>query len=83
MKAKNDNGGDLAGVITLNQPALISASEMARELGVPESQLRKMARENRVPHYRIGKYVRFDPREVREYMRRETTGLDSNKGQYA
>lgn len=83
MTANNDIDGDLAEVSTLNQHALVSASELARELGVPESQIRKLARENRVPHYRVGKYVRFDRREAREFMRRETTGLDSNKGQYA
>jgi excisionase family DNA binding protein len=80
VAANNDTSGSLAEVIELDQPALVSASEMARELGVPESQLRKMARENRVPHYRIGKYVRFDRSEVRIFMKRESPVTGDGEG---
>jgi hypothetical protein len=38
----------------------------ARVLGVDASWLLRQAREGRVPHVRLGKFVRFDPRAIAE-----------------
>ncbi len=48
--------------------ALIDAAEAGRLLGVPPSWVLQRARENRIPSVRIGKYVRFDPDEVRAFL---------------
>lgn len=82
MTANNRTGVNLAEVIELDQSALVSASEIARDLGVPESHIRRLARQGRIPFYRVGKYMRFDRREVREYMRRETTESVKDQEQY-
>jgi len=80
MTASNDSGGNLAEVFELDKPALISAAEMARDLGVPESQIRRMARQGRIPFYRVGKYMRFDRSEVRIFMKRETPATGDGEG---
>jgi excisionase family DNA binding protein len=43
---------------------LIDAAGAAALLGVPESWIRAEARADRIPHVRLGKYVRFDPAEL-------------------
>jgi excisionase family DNA binding protein len=46
--------------------ALLSANEAARLLAVPMRQLLRLAREGRIAHVRIGKYVRFRPATIIE-----------------
>lgn len=46
-------------------PTLVDAREIARLIGIKPSWLLQRAREGRIPHYRIGKYIRFDPAEIR------------------
>lgn len=41
--------------------SLLTADEAARVLSLDASWLLKGARENTIPHVRLGKYVRFDP----------------------
>ncbi len=48
--------------------SLVDAREVARLFSVPPSWVLQRARENRLPHIRIGKYLRFDPDEVRAYL---------------
>jgi len=50
------------------RPHLMDAREVARLFGVPPSWVLQRARERRIPYYRVGKYVRFDPDEVREFF---------------
>lgn len=47
---------------------LVTATELARILGVPQSWVRQAARQGRVPSVRFGRYVRFDPVEVRKTL---------------
>ncbi len=42
-------------------PHLIDAAEASGLLGVPATWVLAEARANRVPHVRLGKYVRFEP----------------------
>lgn len=44
---------------------LVDAEAMARELDVPKSWLLDAARQGRVPCVHVGRYVRFDPTDVR------------------
>lgn len=52
--------------------ALISTSDAAELLGNmhPET-IRRLYRAGRIPGYRVGRYLRFDPDEVREALRSE------------
>ena len=46
--------------LPLNAPdRLLTASEVAERLQVPESWVREQAREGHVPNLRLGRYVRF------------------------
>lgn len=53
---------------------LLTAQEVAERLQVPPSWLYAQARAGRFPHVRCGHYVRFDPRDVDEWIeaRRKT-----------
>jgi excisionase family DNA binding protein len=51
------------------KPALVDATELARELSVPESQLMTLARQGRVPSVMIGKYRRFNLAAVEAALR--------------
>ena len=44
-----------------NPPRLIDAEAAGEMLGVPKSWMLREARRDRVPHVRLGRYVRFDP----------------------
>lgn len=51
---------------------LIDAKELARLLSVPVSFIYDRTQKNAVdsiPHKKIGKYVRFDPAEVDEWLK--------------
>jgi hypothetical protein len=54
-------------------PQLVDAPEAARQLGVKASWLLQRAREHRVPHFRAGKFVRFDLEELRRVLCRSAT----------
>jgi excisionase family DNA binding protein len=50
---------------------LIGVEEMAKKLDVPVSWLYARTRTNEVPHYKVGKYVRFDEYEVWEWLKKQ------------
>jgi len=39
-------------------------------LGVPHTWLLAQAREGRIPHHRLGHYVRFNPEDLKEWLQR-------------
>jgi excisionase family DNA binding protein len=43
---------------------LVDASEAAKLLGVPATWLQAQARQQRIPHHKLGHYVRFDLDEL-------------------
>ena len=51
---------------------LLTAGELAKQLNVPESWVRSEQRAGRIPFKRLGKYVRFNRRDV-EVALSETT----------
>jgi excisionase family DNA binding protein len=59
-------------------PELLTSDEVAALLKVSKSwvyehtRTRGTPRSGRLPHVRIGKYVRFEPRAVREFLARLT-----------
>ena len=50
---------------------LISINEMAKKLSVPLSWLYHRTRTNQIPHYKLGKYVRFDESEIEEWLKKQ------------
>lgn len=48
---------------------LVDANQIALQFSVDAEWFRARAREGRIPHVRIGKYVRFDPVEIRDFFR--------------
>ena len=54
--------------------ALVDAGAAAELLGVPDSWVLAQARRNRIPHVRLGRYVRFDPDELEAWWRGRMRG---------
>lgn len=55
-------------------PPLIDAKGAAEILGVPASWVLAEARAQRIPHCRLGKYVRFDVAELRAWATSRAVG---------
>lgn len=53
---------------------LLTASQAADILGVPETWLRAEQRAGRVPHVRLGHYVRFEREALTAWWRARTLG---------
>jgi len=53
-----------------NVPQLLNIQEMARILGVNVNWLYQRTRlgPSAIPHFKVGRYVRFDPKAVLEFL---------------
>ena len=58
----------------MSTPALLDADQAGHMLNVPASWVRAEARAGRVPHVRLGRYVRFDPAELTAWWRARAAG---------
>ena len=47
---------------------LIDIPALAIELGVTQRFVRRLVAEDRVPFLKIGKFIRFDPREIDDWV---------------
>lgn len=47
---------------------LLSVGEVAARLGVPRSWVYNAAEAGKIPAVKLGKYVRFDPRELQQWI---------------
>ncbi len=47
---------------------LIDVAALAERLGVTQRFVRRLTAEDRVPFLKIGKFVRFDPREIDQWV---------------
>jgi len=54
---------------------LIDAKAASRLLGVPHTWLLAQAREGRIPHHRLGHYVRFNPDDLKEWLAQTRSGV--------
>jgi excisionase family DNA binding protein len=62
-----------------SQPfALIDAKAASIILGVPPTWLLAQAREGRIPHHRLGHYVRFNPDDLRDWLRENRIDAPAN-----
>ena len=55
-------------------PRLLDAKAVAELLGVPHTWLLAQARKDGVPHLRLGKYVRFDPADLENWIKSQKRG---------
>ncbi|NQS89487.1 helix-turn-helix domain-containing protein [Patescibacteria group bacterium] len=62
-------------VQNLDGSTLKGIKEMARKLDVPVSWLYSRTRTKDIPHYKLGKYVKFNEQEVLEW-------IEKRQGQY-
>lgn len=53
---------------------LVKADQAAELLDVPKSWILAEARADRIPHVRLGKYVRFDPHELETWWKSRARG---------
>jgi len=53
---------------------LLSATEVADLLAVPLSWVREAARQDQLPHVRLGRYVRFEREQVLDWVARQRSG---------
>jgi excisionase family DNA binding protein len=53
---------------------LYTAEQAAERLEVPASWLAREARAERVPHVRLGRYVRFNPEALEEWLATRACG---------
>jgi excisionase family DNA binding protein len=60
--------------VTRPDGALLDAEGAAKLLGVPASWILAEARADRVPHMRLGRYVRFDADELRAWASARSRG---------
>lgn len=54
---------------TAHEP-LIDVCEAARRLSVTSRFVRRLVDERRIPFHKIGRYVRFDPADVNDFVAR-------------
>lgn len=65
----------VAELVADRQPvALLDAAQAGEQLGVPRSWVLAEARADRLPHRRLGRYVRFDPAELEAWSRAQSHG---------
>jgi Helix-turn-helix domain len=56
---------------------LLDAKAAGELLGVPHTWLLAQARARRVPHHRLGHYVRFDARDLERWLQEGRIGPDA------
>jgi len=49
-------------------PALWDVAALAQRLGVSERFVRRLVHERRIPFLKIGKFVRFDPDDIADWL---------------
>lgn len=59
---------------TAGRRVLVGAAQAAELLDVPASWILAQARTDRIPHVRLGRYVRFDPDELEDWWRGRMRG---------
>ena len=47
---------------------LMAVDDVATRLGVSVRFVRRLVAERRIPYLKVGKFVRFDPRELEEWI---------------
>jgi excisionase family DNA binding protein len=51
-----------------SQPQLLTIDQLAQRLGITVRHVRRLVAEKRVPYYKVGRLVRFDPAEITDWL---------------
>ena len=51
-------------------PELMTIDQLAERLGVTHRHVRRLVDERRVPFLRVGRFIRFDPGEIADWLNR-------------
>ena len=54
--------------VSAERPPLIDVAGVAKRLGTTERFVRRLVDERRVPFHKVGKFVRFDPRDIDAWL---------------
>ena len=49
-------------------PELLTIDQLAERLGITVRHVRRLVAEKRVPYYKVGRLVRFDPAEITTWL---------------
>jgi excisionase family DNA binding protein len=49
-------------------PQLLTIDQLAQRLGITVRHVRRLVAEKRVPYYKVGRLVRFDPAEITTWL---------------
>jgi len=70
METKGTKSGEVTQLF--DNPKLVwTYRELSREIGVPVSTLTKLVMQARIPHVKIGRLVRFQPKEIAAWLNRQ------------
>lgn len=61
-------------------PTLLTADDLADQLGYPKSRIYALAREGDLPVIRFGRAMRFDPNAVRKWLEAGGTAGNGSDG---
>jgi excisionase family DNA binding protein len=56
-------------------PALLDYQQLAAWLNDSVRHLRRLVSEERIPHIKVGHFVRFDPAEIAEWLKANRRGV--------
>jgi excisionase family DNA binding protein len=51
-----------------SHPQLLSIDQLAQRLGITVRHVRRLVADKRVPYYKVGRLVRFDPAEITDWL---------------
>jgi len=68
MSTDTPNPSSVVGTPATSRRELIDVPALAIEFGVTQRFIRRLVAEDRVPFLKIGKFVRFDPREIENWI---------------
>ena len=57
-------------------PQLLTIDQLAERLGITVRHVRRLVAEKRVPYLKVGKLVRFDPDEIKQWLASRREGLE-------
>jgi excisionase family DNA binding protein len=54
--------------LTSSTPSLLTADDVAQQLSVPTSWVYKQVSARKIPFVKIGRYVRFEPAAIEQWL---------------
>ena len=69
LEKKHSQDTDISNAITeYGLLTLLDSSQIAGMLGITERHVRRLVFERRIPFAKVGRFVRFDPRDIEQWV---------------